>query len=385
MKKSTLPSETASATTFDSNVFLDVVLELLGDDVPAVVEVGEHALSVYINALSTLVGRDAFGQAPVVLSLFSRLSHACHHDPAPMRHAGAVGAAMLVRRLPYVRVREHALDVVRALMTTIKDERTEASSRTSRLVYNTIDFIIRVCLGRGELEKVTSSTSDLDKTIDTDMTDGASSSATGTTQSSSTVSSQRDPKEVAAQQTAATVPDASLLTDSESGSDFAARGLDDGSDPLNQVHYFSEIFFAFLLCVIQGNIHLMGLTFVWDCTAVHIVPQDAAPTVGERSTNHRHLVQFFTPEIISVIPSARALACHALSHIASRSMMTGILRARVNILTFYFPPCRGEHHFSDDANAYLLFVDCSECRTDALSRSTFENDGTATYGCPAFT
>ncbi len=231
MKKPTMPSETSSTTTFDSNVFLDVVLELLGNDVPAVVEVGEHVLLVYINTLFTLVGRDAFGQSPVVLSLFSRLSHACHHDPAPMRHAGAVGAAILVRRFPFIRVREHALDVVRALMTTIKDERTEASSRTLRLVYNTIDFVIRVCLGRGELEKNSSSTSDLDKTIDADMTDFGS----GSTHASAAATSLRDLQDVVAPKSAATVPDASLLTDSESGSDFVARGLDDGSDPLNQV------------------------------------------------------------------------------------------------------------------------------------------------------
>jgi hypothetical protein len=59
---------------------------------------------------------------------------------------------------------------------------------------------------------------------------------------------------------------------------------------------------------------------------VVIVPQDAAPTVSERSANHRVLVQFFTPETLSVVPNARALAGHALSQIASRSFMTGIFQ-----------------------------------------------------------
>ena len=126
----------------DSSVFVDAVVECMCEEEQARREVAFASLSTFLQSLIHLVGVDAAGARPIIADLLSHLCHCCHLDRWEAKQAGAIGLALLCRTLSPQWLINAQMELIKALMATFVDDKTEHTQHTADKVTDTLHLIV---------------------------------------------------------------------------------------------------------------------------------------------------------------------------------------------------------------------------------------------------
>ena len=126
----------------DPSVFVEAVVDCACEEDLSRREVAFACLSTFLQATIQLIGQEAAGQRPVIADLLSHLCHCCHLERWEAKAAGSAGLALLCQSLSPAWLIGCQMELIKALMATYVDDKSEHTEVTAAKVTDTLHVIV---------------------------------------------------------------------------------------------------------------------------------------------------------------------------------------------------------------------------------------------------
>ena len=138
----------------DEGVWVEALAEALVEEERERRETALSCIAVFLSALIQLVGAEAAGSRPVIAELLSQLCHCCHLDRWEAKHSGCSGLSILVQALSPAWIISSQHEIIKSLMATFVDDRSENTETTADKATHALHLIVNctVQAARKEVE-----------------------------------------------------------------------------------------------------------------------------------------------------------------------------------------------------------------------------------------